>query len=202
LWAADTTTVSPLTGACLVCLNQRQGGKGYLGVIGVGYDMQFAPAWVAGVFGDFHIASLKGTIQDDWSGGPFAFSGEIKETSAWAVGPRLGWLATPQTLTYVNGGYTGARFSGASMVGNAAQPLGFTTSAFTTSGWFVGSGVETTFDLFGYLGKGWFWRNEYRYASYANKTLVDTPSTPGTLASINFKPVVQTVTSQIVFKFN
>lgn len=203
LWAADTTTVDPATGQCLLCVNQVQGGKGYLGVISAGYDWQFAPTWVAGVFGDFNISSLKGTIQDQWFAGPFEIAGSIKQTSAWAVGPRLGWLPSPQTMTYVNGGYTRARFSGADMVnaGNGAS-IGFSTQAFTTGGWFLGGGVETTFDLFGMLGKGWFWRNEYRYANYASKTVADTDGAGGSLASITFKPVVQTVTSQVVFKFN
>jgi outer membrane immunogenic protein len=200
LWAADTTTVDPTTGLCLLCVTQVQGGKGYLGVISAGYDWQFAPTWVAGVFGDFDISSLKGTIQDQWLGGPFEIAGSIKQTSAWAVGPRLGWLPSPQTMTYVNGGYTSARFSGADMVfpGTGAS-IGFSTQAFTTGGWFLGGGVETTFDLF---GKGWFWRNEYRYANYASKTVTDTDGAGGSLASITFKPVVQTVTSQVVFKFN
>jgi outer membrane immunogenic protein len=202
-WAADTTTVSQVSGACVLCANQRQGGKGYLGVVGAGYDWQFAPAWVAGVFGDFDISSLKGTIQDQTGTGPFAIAGDIKQTSAWAVGPRLGWLPSPQTMTYVNGGYTGARFSSASMIAiPTAGATGFSTQAFTTSGWFVGGGVETTFDLFGMLGKGWFWRNEYRYASYASKTVTDTNGAGGSFNSITFKPVVQTVTSQVVFKFN
>ena len=75
-------------------------------------------------------------------------------------------------MTYVNGGYTGARFSSTNMVSmiNSA-PIAFTTPSFNASGWFLGGGVETTFDLFGMLGKGWFWRNEYRYASYGNKTV-------------------------------
>jgi outer membrane immunogenic protein len=203
LWAADTTVVDPFTGACALCVNQRQGGKGYLGVIGAGYDYQFAPAWVAGVFGDVDISSLKGTIQDQTGTGPFAIAGDIKQTSAWAIGPRLGWLPSPQTMTYVNGGYAGARFSNADMVNvTTGANTGFSTQAFNTNGWFVGGGVETTFDLFGLLGKGWFWRNEYRYASYASKTVTDTNGAGGSLNSINFKPVVQTVTSQVIFKFN
>lgn len=202
-WAADTTTVSQVSGACVLCANQRQGGKGYLGVVGGGYDWQFAPTWVAGVFGDFDISSLKGTIQDQTGTGPLAIAGDIKQTSAWAAGPRLGWLPSPQTMTYVNGGYTGARFSGANMVAiPTGGATGFSTQAFTTSGWFVGGGVETTFDLFGMLGRGWFWRNEYRYASYASKTVTDTNGAGGSFNSITFKPVVQTVTSQVVFKFN
>lgn len=43
--------------------------------------------------------------------------------------------------------------------------------AFTTDGWFVGGGVETGFNFFGILPKGFFLRSEYRYASYENKTL-------------------------------
>jgi outer membrane immunogenic protein len=199
LWAADTTTQFPGTGICALCVTQVQGGKGYLGVIGVGYDWQFAPAWVAGVFGDFDISSLKGTIQDQ---APF-FAGDIKQTSAWAAGARVGWLPSPQTMTYVNGGYTSARFSGTTMV---AQQPGFptdaTTPAFTANGWFLGGGVETTFDFFGMLGKGWFWRNEYRYASYRSHTIPDTSATLGPVFDITFKPVVQTVTSQVLFKFN
>ena len=197
LWAADTTTVNPATGVCRLCATQVQGGKGYLGVVGAGYDWQFAPMWVAGVFGDFNISSLKGSIQDQ---NP-ELNGDIKQTSAWAGGARLGWLPSPMTMTYVNGGYTGARFSDTALVQILSGAVtGNTTPAFSRSGWFVGGGVETTFDFFGMLGKGWFWRNEYRYASYGTQTITDT----GTAVrdSFTFKPVVQTVTSSVVFKFN
>ena len=112
VWNADTTQGIVGAGVCLICATQVVGGKGYLGVVGAGYDWQFAPSWVAGLFGDFDISSLKGTIQDQ----VFGNSGTIKQTSAWAVGPRLGWLPSPQTMIYANGGYTGARFSGADMV--------------------------------------------------------------------------------------
>jgi outer membrane immunogenic protein len=203
LWAADTTTVNSSTGICVECLDQRQGGKGYLGVIGAGYDWQFAPAWVVGVFGDFDLSSLKGTVQDQTGTGPDAVAGDIKQTSAWAIGPRLGWLPEPQTMTYVNGGYTGARFSSASMIdGVTGVDTGHSTPATTFNGWFVGGGVETSFDFFGMLGKGWFWRNEYRYASYSGKTLTDTNGVGGAFNSITFKPVVQTITSEIIFKLN
>jgi outer membrane immunogenic protein len=198
VWNADTTQGIVGAGVCSICATQVMGGKGYLGVIGAGYDWQFAPAWLAGVFGDVDISSLKGTIQDQ----VFGNSGTIKQTSAWAVGPRLGWLPSPQTMTYVNGGYTGARFSGVNMVSMFdGAPTAFTTSSFTASGWFLGGGVETTFDFFGMLGKGWFWRTEYRYASYGNKTATDS-SAGVPIVDIAFKPTVQTVTSQVVFKFN
>src|SRR5262245_15337074 len=54
-----------------------QGGKGWLGRVGIGYDYQFASHIVAGLFGDYDFSSLKGTIQDQ---NPF-LAGEIKQTS-------------------------------------------------------------------------------------------------------------------------
>ncbi|HEY4141060.1 MAG TPA: outer membrane beta-barrel protein [Pseudolabrys sp.] len=194
-WAADTYTADPVTGQCAVCATQVQGGKGYLGTIGAGYDWQFASAWVAGVFGEYTISSLKGTIQDQDP----VWSGEIKQTSAWAAGARVGWLATPAILTYVNGGYSSARFSGTAMERDfPSVSTGNTTPGFTSNGWFMGGGTETTA---AFLGKGWFWRNEYRYASYRDHALTDTGRS-GVNSNIIFKPTVQTVTSQLVFKFN
>jgi outer membrane immunogenic protein len=160
IWAADTTTVTPATSLCNLSSPQRQGGKGYLGTVGAGYDWQFAPTWVAGVFGDFDISSIKGSIQDQ---NP-ANVGEIKQTSAWAVGARAGWLVTPSMLAYVNGGFSSARFSGVQMVFELNGTPAGTSQGFTRNGWFVGGGTETAFAL---LGKGWFWRNEYRYPQIA-----------------------------------
>lgn len=113
LWAADTSVaLVPGSGNVALPFMQRQGGKGYLGVIGGGFDYQFSPRLVGGVFADFDFASLKGTVQDQ---SPF-FGGDIKETSAWAVGARGGYLINPERLTYVNAGYTNAHFSSAQMV--------------------------------------------------------------------------------------
>lgn len=201
LWAANENSVSPTTGACLICVTQTQGGKGWQGTIGGGYDWQFAPMWVVGVFADVDWSSLKGTLQDHAVGQPQAISGDIKQTFAWAVGPRFGWLASPGTLAYINGGYTSAQFSGATMENVVnVTPTGTSTPSFTTDGWFVGGGLESRFDLLGMLPKGFFLRSEYRYASYGNKTLPDTGSI--TEASINFKPVVQTITTSLIFKLN
>ena len=192
-WAADTTTQNPVTGACVLCIVQVQGGKGWLGVGGVGFDFQAIPKLVLGVFGDYDFSSLKGTIQDQV---PF-FAGDIKQTSAWAAGARAGWLVTPQVLSYVNGGYTRARFSGTNMVTTfVGAPTTFTTPAFNTHGWFFGGGMEAA------ITPNLFWRNEYRLAHYNNVTIPDTAPGGGLNASINFKPTVQTITTQLVYKFN
>ena len=199
IWSADTTTVDPATGNCFLCVPQTQGGKGWLGVVGLGYDYQFASNFVAGVFGDVNFGSLKGTIQD---ADPF-FVGTTKEQWAWAVGARVGWLITPDALIYVNGGYSSAHFSGTDMVNSfAGAPTSFFTPAITVHGGFVGIGTE--YALAGTLGfgPGWFWRNEYRYASYSSKSFTDTNGAGGVQNDITFKPVVQTVTSEIVYKLN
>jgi outer membrane immunogenic protein len=209
MWAADTRTIDPATGACVLCVEQTQGGKRWLGTVGVGYDYQFTNRIVGGVFADFDILNIKGTIQDQ---GPF-FAARIKESWSWAIGPRIGWLMTPQTLSYVNGGYTQTHFRSATMVDTfTGTPTPFATLAFDKSGWFLGAGVETPFSLF---GPNWFWRSEYRYAYFGTKTLADTAVGAGPVVvvpgvggfanpqnSITFKPMVQTVRSEIVYKFN
>jgi len=208
MYNADTIWFLP-TGAPFQPLTQTQGGRGWLGTVNVGYDYQFNNNIVAGVLADYDLASIKGTIQDQ---GPFTV-GTMTENSAWAIGARAGWLVTPQILSYVNGGYTQAHFSSANMVSNAfgvplQPPVGTLVSTIpsqTYSGWFIGGGVETKLPWF---GDGWFTRTEYRFASYGSKTLPDTCTIPtfcgpGPLVDlVSIHPYVQTVRSEIVYKFN
>lgn len=194
-WAADETT-SPLPGGNFpVLVAQRQGGRGWLGRVGGGYDYQFGPRIVAGVFGDVDISALRGSLQDVASG----LDGEIKQTWSWAAGGRAGWLITPVVLGYADAGYTSARFSSVVFRSMAtAVPFGGTsTPAFTTDGWFVGGGMEAA------IASGWFWRSEYRYSQYDTAT-VTMASNPAVLIgnNVNFKPTVQTVTSALIYKFN
>ncbi len=44
-------------------INQRVGGDGWFGTVGIGYDWQFGGGWVAGIFGDGQFGSLKGNHQ-------------------------------------------------------------------------------------------------------------------------------------------
>jgi outer membrane immunogenic protein len=195
LWEADTTTVNPVTGTCIVCATQNQGGRGWLGEIGLGYDYQFSNKIVGGVFFDYDFSSIKGTIADQ---GPAAMSGSTDNNSTWFVGARAGWLMTPDILNYYNVGYTHAHFDGANMGGIFAGggPSGFTTSDYSGGGWFLGGGLEVS------VGSGWYWRSEVRYADYSKETLSDTNGAGARLANIAFNPVVQTATSEIVYKFN
>jgi outer membrane immunogenic protein len=112
LWDADTTIRDTFTGACVLCgVNQRQGGDGWFGTVGAGYDWQFGGSWVAGIFGDGQFGSLKGTIQDQ----TILSAGQIKLRDTWAAGVRVGYLVAPNVLSYVNAGYTGSDWSGTTL---------------------------------------------------------------------------------------
>jgi outer membrane immunogenic protein len=195
LWDADTTVTSPAIPGC-TCggPNQTAAGKGPFGVVTAGYDYQFSAInmnLVAGVFGDFNFASIKGNVDD-----PQNFTvASAKETDAWAAGVRGGWLMTPTTLTYFSGGWSGAHFQGGAMT-NAVGPTGVVTPSTDRSGWFLGGGFETS------VASGWFWRNEYRYASYDSTILIETPAALAGNDTISFRPYVQTFATELVYKFN
>ncbi|WP_038960385.1 hypothetical protein, partial [Bradyrhizobium japonicum] len=98
---ADQSVVDTVSGTPLT-ITQRQGGSGWFGTVGAGYDWQFSGTWVAGVFADGQFGSIRATIQDPFNG----ITGNQKLETSWAAGVRLGWLAAPNVLTYVNGGYS------------------------------------------------------------------------------------------------
>src|SRR5262249_54569204 len=63
IWDADSFTSVTATGAPL-SINQRMGGDGWFGTVGMGYDWQVNSGWVVGLFGDGQFGSLRGSIQD------------------------------------------------------------------------------------------------------------------------------------------
>ena len=204
LWSADTTTINSLTGVCNLCVNQQQGGKGWLGTVGAGYDWQLAPKWVIGVLGDYDFSDIKGTVQDQT---PFAVA-TYKQDWAWSAGARIGYLITPSVLSYFSAGYTEAHFKGSeafrAFAGAPFGPPGFSYQNITTGGWFLGSGFEAQV-----LMPGLFVRSEYRYARYDTKDIASCNNATGLCGnaatgqnSIRFQPDVQTVRTSLVYKFN
>jgi outer membrane immunogenic protein len=197
LWNADTTSVDPVTGVCVLCTNQRTGGSGLFGTVGAGYDVQFAGPWVAGVFADGQFGSLKGTIQDQLA----VVSGQEKLQTSYAAGVRAGYLVAPNVLSYINGGYSGSQWSGTNMVvSTTGAPTTFATPSFHRDGWFIGGGMENSL---GFFSPSLFMKTEYRLAEYGRATLTDTSIAPAAvLASITFKPWVQTISTSLVYRFN
>ena len=194
------------------------GGEGWLGRVGAGCDYQVSSRWLIGVFGDYDFASLSGSFEDPWTPG----FGTEKETGAWAVGGRIGYLVTPKFLTYFDGGYTEAQFNQINLSrSNFASPLviyapfGY-IPAHTYGGFFIGGGTEYALDdIFGYVVPlhGLFWRTEYRYSDYqaADLPLLGNAGGPlipdceatciGALGA-HMQKNVQTITSSLVWRFN
>ena len=77
LWNADsnvrsTGAVGPfgalgLAGTALT-RDQRLGGSGWFGTVGIGYDWQFGGRWVAGIFGDGQFGDIRGSLSDPFWG--------------------------------------------------------------------------------------------------------------------------------------
>lgn len=207
----DHTTVSPTTGA-IFDIGHDNAGRGWLGKVGVGGDYQFAGPlgnWTIGAFGDVQWTNIKGDYSYNCPGGcagPTGFSGgERKIDWTWAVGGRLGYVALPGLLTYVNGGYTEARFDATTLF----DGTGITTTTValpkrTFHGWFVGGGTEFAISRI----PGLFWKNEYRFADYSDSNdFVVCVVGPGCVVGTNHaldraNPRVQTITSELVYRFN
>jgi len=200
LWSADEHIVDTVTGVPL-SVSQRQGGSGWFGTVGAGYDWQFSQTWVAGVFADGQFGSIKGTLQD-----PFNFiSANQKLEDSWAVGVRVGWLVAPNVLSYVNGGYSGSHWGQSEFFGtDTGLAVGVHTASYNRNGWFIGGGVENSLNIFGFSAPGWFMKTEYRAAFYNAKTqdeLFDVDNTPvgNSIRSNNWN---QTISTSLVYRFN
>jgi outer membrane immunogenic protein len=179
------------------------GGRGYFGTVQGGCDYQFAVGahqFVIGAQADYDFASLKGNHNPP---GTFLWAQE-KMTDAWAVGGRIGWLAFPQLLTYFSAGYTEARFGQQNYTNLVGPPFGIPTGLSTASrwykGWYLGAGDEYAISFV----PGLFWKTEYRVSELdrqSNPVYVTATGLP-TIYSEDSKKWVQTVRSELVYRFN
>jgi outer membrane immunogenic protein len=129
------------------------GGMGGFGTLQVGYDRQFLPRWVAGVFFDYDFDSIDSSFKVGATGlGTLKFPFNL--TDQWTVGGRVGYLVNPYTLVYGLGGYTEAHFD---------LPTG--THNGTFSGFSAGAGIETN------LMGSWFLKGEYRFSGFESQTI-------------------------------
>ena len=201
IWDADTMVVNNVTGAPFVG-GQRQGGDGWFGTAGAGYDWQFNSSWVFGILADGQFGSLKGSIPGVNPAGPL--TGTVKLQDTWAAGARIGYLVAPNVLSYVNGGYTQSFWSGSQLSSVLTGTALDSTASFNRQGWFIGGGVENNLNIFGITAPGWFMKTEYRGAYFNSASLVETNLASGlpTTASVQFKPFVQTISTSLVYRFN
>ena len=104
-------------------------------------------------------------------------------------------------LTYWDGGYTQTHFDQAiyNQPGELGESPGTILPGTTYDGWFLGSGFEYSFN---WLVPGLFLKTEYRFSSYNAKTVADTFAGQPLGLSESLHPYVQTVTTQLVYRFN
>jgi len=199
IWDADSHTNVTVGGTTFSSIDQRVGGDGWFGTVGLGYDWQISN-WVVGAFADGQFGSLRGTVQDQAA----LITGRIKMQDAWAAGARVGYLVAPNVLSYVNAGYSGSHWSGTGLTDLTGVPVGAHTDSFNRNGWFIGGGVENNLNIFGISAPGWFMKTEYRAAYYDRKDInVRLDGTNAlTTDSISFKPWVQTISTSLVYRFN
>ena len=196
VWDADQTVLNGAGNG--ITITQRSGGDGWFGTVGAGYDWQFNSSWVAGIFADGQFGSIRGTMTDAFSN----LAGTEKLDDTWAAGVRLGYLVAPNVYSYVNAGFTESFWSGATLSTFAGTPSALTPS-FNRNGWFVGGGVENNLNIFGITAPGWFMKTEYRAAYFNRATLAETnlAGIPTGLSD-TFHPLVQTISTSLVYRFN
>ena len=180
----------------------------------MGYDFQGWP-WsnvVIGVFTDGQWTDIKGNYSFNCPGGcpgPTGFIGSIKNDWTWAAGGRIGYIALPGLLTYVNGGWTEGNFTQVNYF-NAATgaATGLVLPSQRQNGWFVGGGTEYALNFW---IPGLFLKSEYRFADFGNRTTAQVCAGivaggcgfAGTIHSLdNSRYREQTVTTELVYRFN
>src|SRR4051794_14327479 len=145
LWSADSNVQTTGVGSVALTRDQRLGGSGWFGTVGIGYDWQFNGRWVAGIFGDGQFGDIRGSLSD-----PFNFvEGREKLKTSYAAGVRLGYLVAPNVLSYVNGGYSGSEWAGTTQ--SVIAPRGghvATPGSFHRNGWFIWGGGGDKIGIF------------------------------------------------------
>jgi outer membrane immunogenic protein len=191
--------------------NVTAGGDGWLVQGQVGCDYQFAQRWVIGAFGDYEWSRIRGDTTTFFGN----LVGSQEQNWSWGAGARVGYLAFPQLLTYVDAGYTQANFNGTSF-SNQFTPFGPTGVVYpsqTFSGFFVGSGFEYALDFF----PGLFLKSEGRANWYSRKDVVPvcTSAPAGGFCAVgqiglanpfgftdSRRPIVYTAVTSLVYRFN
>jgi outer membrane immunogenic protein len=208
--AIEVGPLGPVVVGTATTATTTDGGRGWLGRFGGGCDYQtplFNNRFVVGAFADYDVMSLAGSN----SSGEVCFeidcvgttTAHERETGAWYVGGRIGYLVNPAFLAFVDGGYTETSFAQSAEFSNSSGlPVGATYPGFTDPGWFVGGGGEYALDWFPI--RGLFLKGEYRFAQYdsANLTEILTSGAGPTGNVETTRPYVQTVTGSLVWRFN
>jgi outer membrane immunogenic protein len=196
-------------------VGQDAAAKGWLGKVGGGYDYQFMGNWVIGAFADADWSNIGGQYSINTAsvpGGTIAtnnLTGQYKNDYSWAVGGRVGYVALPGLLTYVNAGYTQGHFKGTNYFDSdpGSSAFGTTTGILlgsqTRGGYFVGGGTEYRITQI----PGLFWKSEVRFSEFDDKTntlvcAVAVGCGVGAVLNQTSHIYEQKATTELVYRFN
>jgi outer membrane immunogenic protein len=179
------------------------GGEGWMALGGVGCDYQFH-FWnwdvVAGAFGDYDWLNYNGTAS--YPGFGAGAVGNLRESSAWAGGLRVGVLAAPWVLVYGNGGYTGTHLNSVGLNGAiTGAPLGISLGSQNLNGWFLGGGTESDLK---FIAPGLFLRTEYRFSEFqtSDNQFITAAGAPTGFGVHYSNYYTQAVYTELVYRFN
>jgi outer membrane immunogenic protein len=142
---------------------------GYLGGVQIGYNWQ-AANWVFGLEAD-----IQGSTQKDDKACQYVCSATPAEKVTY--NQQLPWFGTARarlgysvgsSLFYATGGLAYGEVNT-----NILYTLGSPTQvefSQTRTGWTVGAGIETPFELFGLFGKNWTAKTEYLYVDLGSSS--------------------------------
>jgi outer membrane immunogenic protein len=180
-YSAGLTDTSFTDGVDTVGIDSLGADGATLSLIG-GCDLQFAPQWVVGVWGDYTWSDAEFSIYAP--GYPDILNSGLD--TSWAVGGRVGFLVQPNTLLYALAGYTQAELDDVTS-GWAPGSL----SLPTLDGYVVGGGLEVA------LRQGFYLQAQYTYANYDSKS-VDL----GGGYAMNLDTDVQTARVGLLYRFS
>jgi len=198
MWNQDNSTFDSATGNPLYA-QTTAGGRGWFGTAQVGCDYQLGGDWVVGAFADSDFGNIHGNapVWEDF------YFGNEKESWAWAVGGRLGYVVMPNLLAFVSGGWRQAHFNAFELIDptvSTGGPTGNHIAAHTYSGWFIGTGYEYGLKWL----PGFFWKTEYRIAEFGAANLPVIVDSTGAFfgETVHARKFEQTVRSELVWRFN
>jgi outer membrane immunogenic protein len=183
-WSNSNDTWDPLPSPIAFGEFGATGGNSGTAVIGgvhAGYNYQFAPAWVAGVEGDWSWTKAGGSFSqsvmvDPPPGSCCQLTMGSKLDWVSSLRGRFGYLVTPKLLGYATGGVAWERsdYAGLFCITSCDPAVGPYTanSAFSNieTGFTVGGGLEWA------MTSQWLLRAEYLYYHFSNgPSVVATP---------------------------
>jgi outer membrane immunogenic protein len=165
--------------------------SGFFGGGQIGYNWQFAPAWVAGVEADIDDADIQGIASTSASG----LSSSIGTRLDWfgTVRGRVGYLVTPTALFYGTGGWAYGRTTSSASISAGGLGAGASVGNTQTGGWTAGAGLEYA------LNPRVSFKTEYLFVNLGSATLANGIS-GGVPFSLSEKTTVHTVKVGLNFK--